>query len=121
MDYYGRSRSPAPPSARRTAPGPRFSLQPDRQINTSIRHSQTEAELGAGIQPLDVRDFPPRMQSLKPMPRLSTSTQHLRVDSFNKVIMQRRSMSQLAVDAGPPPGPPPTCALPPLPTPLGER
>ncbi|KAK2071137.1 hypothetical protein P8C59_005586 [Phyllachora maydis] len=39
--------------------------------------------------------------------------QHLRVESLSKAVMQRRSMPQLA--EGPPPAPPPTCALPPIP------
>ncbi|KAK0645600.1 hypothetical protein B0T16DRAFT_428685 [Cercophora newfieldiana] len=60
----------------------------------------------------DHREYPLRSRtpSLKPVPR---SSQHLRVDSLSKSLLQRRSLSQLA--EGPPPGPPPTRALPPIP------
>ncbi|KAK3323573.1 hypothetical protein B0T19DRAFT_208841 [Cercophora scortea] len=52
----------------------------------------------------------PRAPSLKPVPR---SSQHLRAESVSQSLLQRRSMSQLA--EGPPPAPPPTRALPPIP------
>ena len=123
LGYWGRSRSPAPPSARRIAASPRFSLQPDISAITMTRGSQVEDSLGLGFPQFDPRDLPARSRtpSLKPTPRMSTSVQHLRVDSFNKVILQRRSMSHLAADVGPPPAPPPTCALPPLPPKFGEE
>ncbi|KAI1342317.1 hypothetical protein F5Y15DRAFT_299448 [Xylariaceae sp. FL0016] len=44
---------------------------------------------------------------------LKGSTQSLGVDAQNKALLARRSMPQLA--EGPPPAPPPNCALPPIP------
>lgn len=48
-----------------------------------------------------------------PLKSIARSSQHLRVDAISRVLLERRSLSQLA--EGPPPAPPPTRALPPIP------
>ncbi|KAI4867474.1 hypothetical protein F4820DRAFT_203779 [Hypoxylon rubiginosum] len=53
--------------------------------------------------------------SLKALQQEVASNQHLAVDFGAKALSTRRSMPTLA--EGPPPAPPPTCALPPLPLP----
>ncbi|KAF4979938.1 hypothetical protein FZEAL_3949 [Fusarium zealandicum] len=55
---------------------------------------------------------PPPTVPLPPIPTCA-SNPHLRTDSGNRSLLNRRSMPQLS--EGPPPAPPPTCALPPLP------
>ncbi|KAI1214129.1 uncharacterized protein F4807DRAFT_115340 [Annulohypoxylon truncatum] len=52
--------------------------------------------------------------SLKTLQQESTSNHHLGADFGERTLMTRRSLPHLA--EGPPPAPPPTCALPPIPT-----
>ena len=99
LDDFARSLSPGPaPSASAHA----------------LRHRRLSLFAQSVERPhFDTNDLPPRSRtpSLKPVPR---SSQHLRTDSFSKaLLLQRRSMSQLA--EGPPPAPPPSRALPPIP------
>ncbi|KAH8880621.1 hypothetical protein GQ53DRAFT_669369 [Thozetella sp. PMI_491] len=112
-------------SSRRSVHGSRLSLvdqQPARSATQSSRRSRAGSDIGLGIPQFDPKDLPLRARtpSLKPPPRPVSSVQHLRVDTFNRVILQRKSMSQLTTDVGPPPAPPPTCALPPIPVKMTE-
>jgi len=95
LDFYSRAQSPTP-----------LSPNQPRIRRLSLYSHETEKPS------FDLHNFPsrPRAPSLKPILR---SSQHLRVDSLSKNLLQRRSLSQLA--EGPPPGPPPTRALPPIP------
>jgi hypothetical protein len=52
-------------------------------------------------------------RSLSPLPAAAPPSTHLTVEAHGKSLLNRRSMPQLA--EGPPPLPPPTCALPPIP------
>lgn len=99
LGAYGATPSPA-----QTNPRPE---RRDRRLSSSSQQ-HVERLLLFGSPPSPLRAQEP---SLKPVPR---SSQHLRVDSLvSPGLLQRRSMSQLA--EGPPPGPPPTKALPPVP------
>ncbi|KAK4204986.1 hypothetical protein QBC40DRAFT_75464 [Triangularia verruculosa] len=73
------------------------------------RRSSFSAQQGTSLPPS------PRYLSQRPLKSMARSSQHLRIDSLvsPQFLNQRRSMSQLA--EGPPPGPPPTRALPPIP------
>lgn len=115
MDHYTRSRSPVLGQAmsarhqKRTSLGspvsdifPRYSMAESVRTVTSV---DSQDLLSRSISPT----FRPPAMS----PRVSTSNQHLRVSSLSKSLLNRRSMSQLV--EGPPPAPPPTCALPPIP------
>ncbi|KAK5657729.1 hypothetical protein OQA88_2802 [Cercophora sp. LCS_1] len=96
MDFYCRAQSPTPLVTSDVLRARRLSLYSQEVEKPNF----------------DPREFRQRSRtpSLKPVPR---SSQHLRVDSLSKNLLQRRSLSQLA--EGPPPGPPPTRALPPIP------
>ncbi|GAB1319017.1 PH domain-containing protein [Madurella fahalii] len=99
LGTYGANLSPAQANPRPERRGRRLS-------SPSQRHDERLFPFSSPPSPLRVRE-----PSLKPVPR---SSQHLRVDSLvSPSLLQRRSMSQLA--EGPPPGPPPTKALPPVP------
>ena len=95
LDFYSRAQSPTTMSMNQALRSRRLSLYAQDVEKPTFDH----------------RELPfRRTPSLKPVPR---SSQHLRVDSLSKSLLQRRSLSQLA--EGPPPGPPPTRALPPIP------
>ncbi|KAK0627684.1 hypothetical protein B0T14DRAFT_420856 [Immersiella caudata] len=96
LDFYSRAQSPTTMSMNEALRNRRLSLYAQDVEKPTFDH----------------REFLMRSRtpSLKPVPR---SSQHLRVDSLSKSLLQRRSLSQLA--EGPPPGPPPTRALPPIP------
>ncbi|KAL8382790.1 hypothetical protein RB595_006525 [Gaeumannomyces hyphopodioides] len=66
------------------------------------------------LKPLPAQREPPSEQVVVAEPWASTSTQHLRAASDTKALLNRHSMPQMA-DV-PPPLPPPTCALPPIPS-----
>lgn len=96
LDFYARAQSPIPLS-----------------VEESLRNKRFSCYSGEADKPKHDSHDPHRRarpHSLKPVPR---SSQHLRVDSLSKALLQRRSLSQLA--EGPPPAPPPNRALPPLP------
>jgi len=104
LDFYSRAQSPTTMAMREELRSRRLSLYSQDVEKPAFDHRE-----------FSHREFiikPPRAHSLKPVPR---SSQHLRIDSLPKSISQRRSLSQLA--EGPPPGPPPTRALPPIPIP----
>lgn len=89
-----------PPQERRS---PRFSL-PGGSDMSSIRSSTMAL--------LESRQ--PSQRAFSPPPAAHpTSGQFLAVDEHSKGVPNRRSMPHLA--EGPPPAPPPTCALPPIP------
>lgn len=96
LDYYSRTQSPTTMSVNESLRSRRLSLYAQDMEKPAFVH----------------REYPLRSRtpSLKPVQR---SSQHPRVDSLSKNLLQRRSLSQLA--EGPPPGPPPTRALPPIP------
>ncbi|KAK4177014.1 hypothetical protein QBC36DRAFT_141213 [Triangularia setosa] len=73
------------------------------------RRSSFSAQAGTSL-PLS-----PSYLSQRPLKSMARSSQHLKIDSLvsPQFLNQRRSMLQLA--EGPPPGPPPTRALPPIP------
>ncbi|KAK0629960.1 hypothetical protein B0T17DRAFT_589601 [Bombardia bombarda] len=82
-----------------------------QQRRLSLYSQFAERPLDYGRPLLDASDNTRRARhSLKPAPR---SSQHLRANSHSQGLLQRRSLSQLV--EGPPPGPPPTRALPPIP------
>ncbi|KAF4634953.1 hypothetical protein G7Y89_g3163 [Cudoniella acicularis] len=69
-----------------------------------------------------ILEISPTLNSTKSEPKLpsslvSPSIHHLRVDESLKTLANRKSMPLLVT--GPPPAPPPDCALPPLPPPGG--
>lgn len=100
LGTYGTSPSPAQADAKPERRGRRLSFPSQQQ------HAEGRVPLASPPPSLRART-----PSLKPAPR---SSQHLRVDSSaSPGLLQRRSMSQLA--EGPPPAPPPTKALPPVP------
>ncbi|KAK0714961.1 hypothetical protein B0H67DRAFT_489127 [Lasiosphaeris hirsuta] len=101
LDYYARNMSPTPLATRQALRNRRLSLY-------------TQDAEKPIFNPCDIPRRS-RTPSLKPVPR---SSQHLRVESVNQGLLQRRSLSQLA--EGPPPGPPPNRALPPIPRKLSR-
>lgn len=115
MDHYTRSRSPV------LAPAISAKHQKHISLNSPIsdvfpRYSMAESDLtvtSVDSQDLLSRSISPTLQPPSMAPRTSTSNQHLRISSLSQGLPNRRSMSQLA--EGPPPAPPPTCALPPIP------
>ncbi|KAK0743732.1 hypothetical protein B0T18DRAFT_328773 [Schizothecium vesticola] len=96
LDFYARAQSPVPLTVEESLRNKRFSCYSGEADKP--KHDSYDPHRRA------------RPHSLKPVPR---SSQHLRVDSLSKALLQRRSLSQLA--EGPPPAPPPNRALPPLP------
>lgn len=88
--------------------------RPVESVPTKLTFSSELSDDAAGIRfsPASVRFLERREQH---GPRFSASNVHLRAHSTPQKALyyRRRSMSQLA--EGPPPAPPPTCALPPLP------
>jgi hypothetical protein len=118
MDNYGRSKSPP------LSPGPwnshykRFSLRP-ASPDVVDHHSSDDAEITVAITSIGSHDSsirahtPTLFKASSTKPQAPSARQHLGVNS--KALFGRRSMSRLT-DI-PPPAPPPTCALPPLPPP----
>lgn len=104
LDFYSRAQSPTTMAMREELRSRRLSLYSQDAEKPAFDHRE--------FNPREFIIKPPRAHSLKPVPR---SSQHLRVDSLPRSVLQRRSLSQLA--EGPPPGPPPTRALPPIPLP----
>lgn len=114
MDHYTRSRSPVP-SARSAKHQKRISLNSPIS-DVFPRYSMAESVrtvTSVDSQDLLGRSISPTLKPPSMSPRISTSNQHLRVSSVSQGLLNRRSMSQLV--EGPPPAPPPTCALPPIP------
>ncbi|KAK1766816.1 hypothetical protein QBC33DRAFT_611488 [Phialemonium atrogriseum] len=115
MDSYTRSRSPPPTSAKISRHQKHMSL--NSPISDAFpRYSMAESDLTVtSVDSQDLLSGPisPNFRPRSMAPRISTSNQHLRIDSFSRDLPNRRSMSQLV--EGPPPAPPPTCALPPIP------
>jgi hypothetical protein len=117
LGTYGRARSRSPVSQ----------TSKERMLRRSSMYAQPSEALiyrtGAQTDPkaaaFDPSEFTSMLGSTtfkfgSQAPRASASTQHLRINSSsNKALLYRRSMPQLA--DGPPPLPPPTCALPPIP------
>lgn len=101
LDMYGaRSRSPPPSHA--------FNKRSSMVSVLSDRSSRGSVIVPYVAEPLPLGTPPPS----GPLPPLPSSANHrLRVD--NRALYNRRSMPQLV--EGPPPMPPPTCALPPIP------
>ncbi|KAK3688442.1 hypothetical protein B0T22DRAFT_376575 [Podospora appendiculata] len=112
QDNRARSSSSMGMHRRALSPGPlttQHTLQ-RRRLSLYSQSAERPTQLDSPI--FDPRSLAqrPRAPSLKPVPR---SSQHLKAESVSQSLLQRRSMSQLA--EGPPPGPPPTRALPPIP------
>ncbi|KAK3991415.1 eukaryotic translation initiation factor 3 subunit G [Cladorrhinum sp. PSN332] len=81
--------------------------------NARTRRSSFSSQPSTSPPPLSPFDMSQRPWA-PPLNSVARSSQHLRVDStISKALLERRSMSQLA--EGPPPAPPPTRALPPIP------
>ncbi|KAB5576527.1 hypothetical protein GE09DRAFT_954113 [Coniochaeta sp. 2T2.1] len=122
MDTYGRSKSPP------LSPGPwnghfkRFSLRP-ASPDALGHYGPDESDITVTITSINPQDSSIRSHTptlfktastkpaIKPSGSLPGQHQHLAINA--KGLVARRSMSRLA-DI-PPPAPPPTCALPPLP------
>ncbi|KAL1873135.1 hypothetical protein VTK73DRAFT_1046 [Phialemonium thermophilum] len=80
------------------------------------RYSMAESDMTVTTidsQDLLSRPNSPGFKALAPIPRRTTANQHLGLDAPAEGVGRKRSMSRLA--DGPPPAPPPTCALPPIP------
>lgn len=119
MGHYERSRSQSP-SAKQLK---RASLQPAKSTPPAEKRSP-RFSLPGGSDMSSVRastfalfeSRPPSQHALSPpatRPQHSASGQFLGVGEQSKALFNRRSMPHLA--EGPPPAPPPTCALPPIP------
>jgi len=112
LDTYGRARSRSPGASKSRDASLRRASMYSRPAEALAHRSLATSEFT-----LEKRErsaaWKPDALSAAAVPRSSLSGQHLRVHSASKALLYRRSMPQL-VD-GPPPAPPPTCALPPLP------
>lgn len=87
----------------------KLAIRVRRQSFTSPR----QIERGRALSPSSLRSDltqRPETPSSKSVPRSS----HLRLEPASEMLLQRRSLSQLAAE-GPPPAPPPNRALPPIP------
>lgn len=116
MDHYGRSRSRSPSTQqlKRASLHSMTSTPPDKR---SPRFSLPN---GADMSPISPATLALLQQSRKggsqpsaTGPQKPMSGQLLAADAQSKALFNRRSMPHLA--EGPPPAPPPTCALPPIP------
>jgi hypothetical protein len=134
MDHYPRVRSRSPPS-RAARHIKRASLQnlplvADKHHHYHHHHHPARFSIAASLDGTtsiaSLMGPPPRAPPSCPVPptppvsmhtlhtsRSMSPSSHLRADSQSKHLFSRKSMPQL-VD-GPPPAPPPTCALPPIP------
>lgn len=116
MDHYGRSRSRSPSTqqSKRASLHSMTSTPPDKG---SPRFSLPN---GADMSPISPATLALLQQSRKggsqpsaTGPQKPMSGQLLAADAQSSALFNRRSMPHLA--EGPPPAPPPTCALPPIP------
>ncbi|KAL8348449.1 hypothetical protein RB598_001642 [Gaeumannomyces tritici] len=89
---------------------PRFSQDVDVDWRTAPHPPPKDSP---PLKPTSSPREPRSEQAVVAVPRTSTSTQYLRTASDTKALLNRHSVPQLA-DV-PPPLPPPTCALPPIP------
>jgi len=130
MDHYPRSRSRSP-TTRTPRHIKRASLQNLPTMTEKYHyHHPARFSIAAGLDgPTSIASLigpPPRAPPscpVPPMPPVSLHTlhtsrsmspsRHLRVDLQSQLLFNRKSMPQLV--EGPPPAPPPTCALPPIP------
>lgn len=122
MDHYGRSRSPALSPRPWNGHFKRFSLRPASPDALALDHfPPDDSEMTVTITSITSKDSSIRSHtptlfkttSNKPSAKPSTSLTGQNLGVSSKALLGRRSMSRLT-DI-PPPAPPPTCALPPLP------
>jgi len=83
-----------------------------RPISMQIRPTAPSPSHSPGLTPKSPRHTPAKSPTT-PTSILSPSLQRLKAEGHSKTLSNRRSMPALA--NGPPPAPPPDCALPPLP------
>lgn len=90
---------------------------PSNQATTKqspSRKSQSKSRISVSAAPTDSSSTPTKsLRRTPPQRRISTTLQRLRADSNSKGTSSRGSLPTLV--SGPPPAPPPNCALPPLP------
>ncbi|TPX15094.1 uncharacterized protein E0L32_004924 [Thyridium curvatum] len=116
----GGSMSPVPASPR-DATYKRSSMfaHPSDSFGLSRSHRDLNPRLAAFPQvELPLRNSPPAYGSVPKHVGIHPSHHQLQVHEHDKGLLNRRSMSQLV--EGPPPAPPPTCALPPLPPKMAD-
>ena len=116
LDTYGRARSRSPRAAKSRDSALRRASMYSRPAEALAHRSLVTAEFTLETrQPAAAwrSDAATAASAGAMIPRSSASSQHLRAHSASKALLYRRSMPQLV--EGPPPAPPPTCALPPLP------
>lgn len=116
MDHYGRSRSRSPSTQRtkRASLHSMTSTPPDkRSPRLSLPNGSDMSRISPATLALLQQSRKGGSQPSATGPQKPMSGQLLAADAQTKALFNRRSMPHLA--EGPPPAPPPTCALPPIP------
>ena len=112
VDSYTRSQSPAGSHSLQRAKTEQVSTASD----VIPRYPMVDSDFAVGSvshRNLMGRSCGPAPRFCPMAPRNVVSSQHLRTDLLSQSLPNRRSMSHLV--EGPPPAPPPNCALPPIP------